>query len=553
MHRVLPIFILTACMLTCFAQRLHAEFFTIKNYDIHVRVDASGVFHVKEIIDVAFTEPRHGIFRTIPRRYDVGGENLSIKISHVEVENWPMTTSFDFNTTTFKIGDPDALVEGAQRYSIQYEVKHAWLFQKDHTEFYWNLVGTEWQVPIESVQYAVQFEWQPELTPEDYKLFTGYAGSTGQDATLEEANGTLRGKSTRIFEPGEGITLAVRLPVDAVPRPTLGQTLLWKYGLLSIPISLIAAVFGIWMRLGKDEEPVIMVEYYPPPEVTPSEAGAFLDDKVHNRDLTALLPYWAAEGFIEIREVEEKVLLIFDKTDYEFIRLKQLPAERPNYEVEVFKSLFSKGSHVRLSSLKDSFYTTMKSAGSKLQKAVHAREVYTASSIKRYRFMPLFFILGFAGAPIALFLHQIEAAIGFVIAGIFGVLMQRPILKRTKKGQDLYKHLKGFRMFIDKADRPRLERLLEEDHSYFEKTLPYAIAFGMATEWSKKFDGLFSAPPTWYFSTRPQAASFGTFAEEFSHSMKQVESVFTSAPKSSSSGSGGSSGGGFGGGGGGSW
>jgi uncharacterized membrane protein YgcG len=125
----------------------------------------------------------------------------------------------------------------------------------------------------------------------------------------------------------------------------------------------------------------------------------------------------------------------------------------------------------------------------------------------------------------------------------------------------LYQETLGFKMFVKAAEKDKIERMLKDDPMYFEKTLPYAMVFGYAKSWSKKFEGLLLEPPGWYVGPGGMyhAGHFSpaAFGSSFDSSMNEIKSVFNSTPSSSGSGGGfsggGSVGGGFGGGGGGSW
>lgn len=546
--------ILFLSALLLLASSLKAEYFKIVHYDIRVDVETSGVFSVEEILDVEFFTNRHGIYRTIPTTYRVNGKKTKIKIFDVEVPDWPVKEEGDLQTLLLRIGDPDQTVNGRQRYVIRYKVKNAWLFEPEHTEFYWNLVGNYWETTIDSISYQVRFANYPELGSDDFHIATGYFGEQGTDATVRHnGEGILSGASTRVFQPGEGLTLAVRLPADYVPRPSREEVLLKNYGLLAIPALFIGLILWLWGRIGRDNPVTTVVEYYPPEGVNPSEAGGFFDDKIDNRDLTALLPYWGAQGYLEIRETQEKILGIFKSESFEFIKRNELPGTRPAYERTIFNGLFASGDQIKLDSLKDQFYTTMNEAKKQLKEAILRRAYYTPKSVALKNLLPLGAVISLAGVVLCFMFDQAPAGVGFLISGVLFLVFQRPMLRRTLQGQQVYQQLKGFREFVDKADRPRLERLLQDDPTYFERTLPYAIAFGMASSWAKKFDGLFTDPPSWYHGYPGSSpSSFSSFADNFSSSMNQVQSAFTSSP-SSSGGGGGSSGGGFGGGGGGSW
>ncbi len=116
----------------------------------------------------------------------------------------------------------------------------------------------------------------------------------------------------------------------------------------------------------------------------------------------------------------------------------------------------------------------------------------------------------------------------------------------------------GFLEFLKRTDRDKLQRM--NDPSLFERFLPYALAFGVADQWAKLFQGLYTTAPAWYagrwdnFSTR-------VLVRDLDHSMSSMGQSFSAVPRSSGSssswggsgGGGGFSGGGGGGGGGGSW
>ena len=48
-----------------------AEYFYIENLDVQIELQEDGSFWVHETIDVFFTSPRRGIFRSIPVNYRV--------------------------------------------------------------------------------------------------------------------------------------------------------------------------------------------------------------------------------------------------------------------------------------------------------------------------------------------------------------------------------------------------------------------------------------------------------------------------------------------------
>jgi len=123
---------------------------------------------------------------------------------------------------------------------------------------------------------------------------------------------------------------------------------------------------------------------------------------------------------------------------------------------------------------------------------------------------------------------------------------------RTQYSNDLYCKLKGFRNFIEIAEKEKLEALIKENPTYFYDIIPYAYVFGLTNKWISNFEGIAVPPASWYNGS---STSFNNFIiKDYS----RVMTVINHNPSSSSGSSGGSSGGsssggGSGGGGGGSW
>jgi uncharacterized membrane protein len=135
------------------------------------------------------------------------------------------------------------------------------------------------------------------------------------------------------------------------------------------------------------------------------------------------------------------------------------------------------------------------------------------------------------------------------------------MVAKTREGASAYMDILGFREFLNRAEKDRLERMGDKD--LFSKFLPYAIALDVAENWAKAFEGIYQEAPDWY-SSPGSPGGLRTFSPYgFSHSIQSVTSNLSSAVFSAPRGSGisdgggggggGSSGGGSGGGGGGSW
>ena len=158
----------------------------------------------------------------------------------------------------------------------------------------------------------------------------------------------------------------------------------------------------------------------------------------------------------------------------------------------------------------------------------------------------------------------------YLIAYIIGLgciltmaLLFKAMPKRTKYGNEMLGKIKGFKKFLETAEKQKLEAMVMENPTYFYDILPFAYVLDVSDKWIKKFEVISLQAPNWYdgyssFNT----ISFGNFINS---TMSSATNAMASSPSSNSSGGssggrssgggsgGGSSGGGSGGGGGGSW
>ena len=169
----------------------------------------------------------------------------------------------------------------------------------------------------------------------------------------------------------------------------------------------------------------------------------------------------------------------------------------------------------------------------------------------------------FGGIPWALMVLPalLQDSMSFVayIVGIICItvlmLFIKIMPKRTPFGNEMLGKLKGFRRFLETAEKPQLEALVNENPEYFYNILPYTYALGVSDVWVKQFETIAIQAPDWYVGIGYSAFSMSEFSNFMDNTMKSAESAMSSSPSSDGGGfsGGGSSGGGSGGGGGGSW
>lgn len=550
------------------------EYFTIKQYDVGVHVNKDASLDVQETIRVHFTEPRHGIIRLIPFKYALeslpsgtekanrqleSGGYTHTMIEDIKVDGWEYDLGTEGDYKSIKIGSADKTVDGDQQYVIHYRVLNAINFFEDHSELYFNIIGDKWETTIDSVNFIVSFYDELPGTPEYFVATGTYGSQRNNTITRWTDSKTFAGHTNTVLVYHEGLTVGIVLPKDFLTQQNYD---LMGFAWMLLPLGVLIAMYFTWKKWGKDEKPTVQTEFYPPENVSPSISGYVVDDTLNRRDLTALVPYWGAGGYLKIEETAKSSLLGLVKSkEYTFIKLKELPATAKDFEHTLFNGIFAAGNSVTLSSLKNVLYKAMSTANSQVEAEIK-RDAYYVKGSATAGCLFVALSIAFVAYGVIVLLGKLPGytwtGIAFILSGIiillFGIFMR----KKTKKGTELYQKLLGFKEFLKAVEKDRLKEFLKQDEHYFDKILPYAIVFGIADTWKDKLEGLDIPPPNWYVGNYH---TFNTvmFMSSLNNSMNEMSSTFYSAPSSSGSsggsfsGGGGFSGGGFGGGGGSSW
>lgn len=551
------------------------EYFTITSYNVGVQVNKDASLDVVETINVHFTEPRHGIIRFIPYKYPLqqlpagtekanrqleSGGYAHVLIEDIKVDGWNYNVSGEGDSKVIKIGSADITVEDDQQYVIHYRMMNAINFFKDHAELYFNIIGDKWATTIDSVQFSISLYDALPATP-DYFVATGPTGSRENNTQSSWINNkTLAGRTTLPLNSHEGVTVGVVLPNNFLIQQDYS---LFGIEWMLLPVLIFFTMRYVWRRWGKDDKPTIQTEFYPPSNVSPSVCGYIIDDVLDRRDLTALIPYWGAGGYLQVKETEKNSLLgLIKSKEYTFIKLKELPVNAETFEHTLFNGIFESGNEVSLDSLKNVLYKAMNTATSQVRSKVIREKYYVKGSGTR---VAVSIIIGLLVLFVGVMMLVIQPGAGYLWKGtalissgiiilVFGWFMR----KKTEKGTELLQKLQGFKEFLQSVEKDRLKEFLKQDENYFDKVLPFAIVFGIADTWKDKLEGLEIPPPNWYVGNYANFNT-GVFMGSLNNSLNQMSDAFYSSPKSSSSsggsfgGGGGFSGGGFGGGGGSSW
>ncbi len=524
----------------------------INSFDADIVVHDDATLSVSETISVNFNEARHGIFRDIPYVYqdDLGNRvKIDLVIDQILQDGAPVEYTVDRSGgwVTMKIGSPIRQITGEHVYEIDYTAHRAMLYFDDHDELYWNVTGTDWEVPIAHATAVITLPEGTVINSSD--CYVGAYGSNDQTCGV-----AIDGASVA-FAADNFLTIDVTFPKGIVSEPTATQKIvlfLTDNWLAIFPLVIIAIVIGLWWRLGRDpKHGTVIAEYEPPAGIWAGYAGSFERGAQSKQDLVAMIVQMAVKGYLKIVETmtESKILKI-DQRETTLIKLKE-PTDLDVAHRLFFEAIFGNQTEVKLSELKGQ----MKAADLQAVRAAATNWLtdnhYYAkrSFITRFAFFGAAGVIFFVGFMVGSGFGLLTGAM-FVIAALTTAIFGQFMPKRTLSGAEMLRQIKGFRLFLHTAERYRAA--WQEKEGIFFDFLPYAIAFNDVKHWATVFAGIEQAYPDWYQGTGTHfmAMNFADDLGRFSYSF--ATAITPPAPKSGSGG-GGFSGGGFGGGGGGSW
>ena len=578
----------------------------IKSLFVDITVREDNVFDVTETCVYDFIQPHHGPVREIPEnhyRYYADGTNCYViaRVSDFQVTSPDANTDVSKENGAYYIGSSDETYTGEHTYVMSYTYSITSPDPlEDADELYYNIVGTGWACPIESVSWKITMPSSFDAGKIGYSVGTSGNAGYNPDQLTSSVNGlVISGSYDTALYPYEGITIRCELPEGYFVFHS-HRTAAWTAIVILLLIPLIA-VLRNWKRSGRRAVPV--VNFYPPKGMNPLDVEEIWNGTTEHK--VALIPYLADQGYFTIEE-PKKGKVRFRLQNNDFTALKK--DERAFLE-GMFPGERKIGTVSSVSDLEYKFNRTLDRVG-EMHKESAARQirgrnlrglmyllafvemtlcpaVYTAYVVymddmgsavwfgmiavavmvfgmiivyqkgkyqeHRKKSVAVMAVSTAFLAGLFLFtcrLYSIPAALIMLCAGFLSFLAADRAVYRTEENLKYYGDVLGYRNFIEKAELSQLKMLSQENPSYFYFTLAYAYVFGLENKWISQFEK-YNIPvpePTWYYGYHPFV--FTTFREDFGHVMQASSTALSAAPPSESGGgSGGFSGGGFSGGG----
>lgn len=369
--------------------------YVINHYNIDVIVNENNTFQITEEIQVMFNTKKHGIYRTIPlknqiTRTDGTTSKNRAKITDVSV-NHSYTTSKENGNYKIKIGDENITFTGPQTYEIKYTYHLGKDPMKDYDEFYYNLVGNEWDTQIQSLSFKVTM---PKTFDQNKLGFSrGKKGETKTEGIYYYVSGNqIIGSYNNTLEPGEGVSIRCELEegyfasAQSITNPI-------ENILLFLPILFLVVSVFLWYKYGRDEQVIETVEFYPPNGFNSLEVGFLYKGNAEQEDVTSLLIYLANRGYIKITE-EKKQTLFSKKNDFKITKLKEYDGN--NYNEQLFlNGLFKTKNEVTSMDLYDNFYLTMDQILTNINTKENKNKIFETSASSKKIFIVLMILFSF--------------------------------------------------------------------------------------------------------------------------------------------------------------
>ena len=614
----IALLVVAAALLIAAAPAAADAGWVIERFASDIEVQRDGGLLVTEAIDVDFQllSDRHGIFRDIPVRYQWDPDPTLVRVYQVSVQSvrdaagraLKYEISQNGANLQIKIGDANKIVVGKQTYRITYSVRGALNAFLDHDELFWNVNGGDWPVATQLVTATVHSAFDAFTT------VTCFEGPLGSKKACQSSVSSQRAafSATTALPAGQQLTVvtAMRKGAVTIPAPFLERrerdvgeffdfTPSTEGAALLVMLGGLGLVVWRWWTAGRDERErqTIVAEYEPPDKLRPAQVGLLIDESADTKDVTATIVDLAVRGYLTITELpmigivkflggkdwsltrtadkaDQAALQPYERTIYDGLfgraalddRATKLVALIQQFNARVgaapayLEALKAKPTDVvKLSELKEHFYTTLSQAQRELYADSVARKWFPADP---QRVRQIYAALGCVAIVVAIAsVFVLGSILGAGLVGLAAVVPAIALLgiaprmpRKTSTGAELLRRTLGFRHYMEIAETER-QRFAEREN-IFSEYLPYAIVFGSVEKWARAFKDIDVTKQTasWYTGSTLGAFSASDLSNNLSSFSNQVSSTIASTPGGSGgSGFGGGSGGGGGGGGGGSW
>ncbi len=302
----------------------------------------------------------------------------------------------------------------------------------------------------------------------------------------------------------------------------------------------------------------VAAQYHPPQGLTLLQSGVIYDKFADKRDFSAAILELAQDGYIEIFDKEkstnpyvknnhkdtlplseeQKYLLntvLFSDSDEYMLEKDSYETEHISEHLETVNEMLYDWTvtngymHRNPSKLRYkylniavmamfplvfmSFYVSYKIYGPEEAMKLFMASIFiflgllvTVATLMKKAYLPALFGIAWMALSIWGLFYTTEADINIIYTPVlmFPVLTVsiwyffRKIGPFRQKGLDTYRHLLGYKEFIQKVEKDKIRHFLKQDPLFLDKILPYAVLFDLTKHWLNFYNIFDTNRPKWY-------------------------------------------------------
>lgn len=415
---------------------------------------------------------------------------------------YPYTPQTPGYTKTFRLG---------------YRVTGAVRVYSNRDEFDWYAVPNDWQGAIANSRVQVTF-------PQGFDAGAAPGGavrSVPANVEVSKAGSQITWSATGDLLP-TGFEVGVQLPKgilnattpswqaaqDAQDAYNSGTRPLVDVGLLAL--SLLLAVLGVlwvirrWYTKGRDKPVKLFSDYItePPSNLPPGLVGTLIDESADVRDVIATVVDMGRKGNLTIQETQNRNFLTSSQ-DFEY----RLVGNKVDYRFEqmLLDSMFGGGNDVKLSDLKNTFYSKLPPIYDEMYNSLVALKYFPENpkTVRSRNFAAGFglMVLGAVLFGIGITLGLVFTSTGFLpgvavgLIGLVWLITARSMPRRTDFGAEETAKWRAFGNYLSQIQKYTDVQAAADK---FQQYLPYAVALGMEQQLIRQFNSVPTAMPPWY-------------------------------------------------------
>ena len=520
----------------------------IDDYKINIKVNENNIYNVDETVCKKNTEKYDKFYKV----FSLKNNNNRIKIKNFNTKD-SNAYFIKKDKYIFKIYDVYNKEE-----TLNYNIKYLYNVGKDknknYDEFYYNLIEEDCIENLNNLEFRIEFPKKFDYkNVECYTLKDGKKDLNKISYNISEKE--ITGKLLKPLKNGEQVIVRVKLPENYFVGVKS------TYGMLDIMYFIIPILLTIYciLLLFKNKINKKVITKYPPENLNVIELSALYKGKSEYQDIIPEIIDLANKGYIKIVEkkfgfkiiklkeydgtnrgeelflnrlfldnrkdvvTDDDIIYYFQRTHKEITKYGDEFIERKNtfsskkykkvkvillllistivfiFTTPAIKYIVTKPQTISGEYINYLIYSAISMSLGIIMYINVRDKIYTFLNIV-ILFIPIIYFRIFLEEtkillydPIYLFGFILNIILCFVIATCI-----KYINRRTEEGNEMLAKIEGFKEFLKTSTKEELEILLVQNPNYFYDMLPYAITFGIANSWIKKFEDIKIKEVDWY-------------------------------------------------------